>query len=169
MAWTIAKTWVTGELLTASDFNLYVRDNSRWLFEAASVTSEARPIEGLVGGTATVNTLYANQTFTLLAEEALVLLRYNAKWFFSSGSGITLGYANLSFPPSTSPKFSPFSALSSKADLNAHEQLTILGAWDVREPGAVQIGLGYRTSIATAVTEIGGGEMIVTMFPNAFT
>lgn len=39
MAWTSPKTWVVGDVLTASDMNTYVRDNANALYAVTSVTS----------------------------------------------------------------------------------------------------------------------------------
>jgi hypothetical protein len=50
MAWTNPKTWITGETLTANDLNVYVKDNTNFLFTSAVIS----PINLLPGQTKTL-------------------------------------------------------------------------------------------------------------------
>lgn len=51
MSWTTPKTWIVGDVLTASDMNTYVRDNANALYAVTSITSWTDVATG--SGTAT--------------------------------------------------------------------------------------------------------------------
>lgn len=36
MAWTTPKTWASGDVLSSSDMNLHIRDNTRWLAHSST-------------------------------------------------------------------------------------------------------------------------------------
>lgn len=75
-SWTSPKTWAVGDLLTASDMNTYVRDNTAFLGSAASASLTA---SGTIFATATYSDLLAGGVGPVVVAttgtKALVLLQ----------------------------------------------------------------------------------------------
>jgi hypothetical protein len=95
MAWIAPRTWVTGELVTASIMNIHVRDNELHL--------RAQPVGGRASGfqgTMTVNG--ANQSFGELAPGAIDFdANTNTQWRMFSAFNITAvnGCTSLVYTP----------------------------------------------------------------------
>jgi hypothetical protein len=74
MAWTSPKTWAFGEVLTSTDMNVYVRDNTQALFDFVFLPFGGTATGGTIAtsGGFTTHTFDASGTFTVSSGEGLV-------------------------------------------------------------------------------------------------
>ena len=88
MPWTTPKTWATGELVTATDLNLHVRDNLDALKSPPTATARISP-----GGTIQITSttfvdIHSSLNFNLTTAGGALLLGLTARIYHNPGTNM---------------------------------------------------------------------------------
>jgi hypothetical protein len=108
MAWTKPKTWVTGERLSAFDFNTYLRSNMQALYRAADERFTDSWTPRLDNGNSNVWEIWGSMDVVIpYAGSAWVIVEHGTVWGNLAGSGFsfqkyTLDGAAIEFAPESS-------------------------------------------------------------------
>lgn len=90
MAWTTPKTWTVGEVLTAANMNLHVRDNENFLFTYGTAYDRASS-EIAVVNTTSVTAVYSKSiTGGDMSTNRMLRLLLFGDYLNNSGAGATL-------------------------------------------------------------------------------
>lgn len=79
MAWTTPRTWVAGELVTASMMNVHVRDNLNYLFSADLVPIRGSWTPTIIGSSSGASAAYATQVGRYFKIGNLVFVSYHVQ------------------------------------------------------------------------------------------
>jgi hypothetical protein len=162
MAWTTPKTWVHGELLTATDFNSQLRDDFLHLRDLGNEQYFMRVSSVLETGVATVDTTYHTELFETPYPKTSLWMRYFGTLELNPPM-TCLVHARVLFPIIGS-SHTAFLNISRTAATGTIKGYCIMGQWQgIVGPTAINLALRYR--VTTASVTIYSGTLIVGIIP----
>ncbi len=151
MAWTAPRRWVTGDQITASLLNTYLRDNAQWLRDGLVEVFSTWPLGATVsGGAATTFTAFptlGSQTLSVLGVATqLVTARFGARVF---GPTVTNATCRIRFnltAPAGHADATKFEVIADPGTASSYATVGIFAAWlltGMTAPWTVTLGLDY--------------------------